>query len=57
MLVSGDTAPGTEIMAGDKPVGTLHSVAGSRGLAYLRFDRAKGVMHAGDAEITLTNAC
>ncbi|NRB05805.1 MAG: folate-binding protein YgfZ [Rhodobacteraceae bacterium] len=49
--LSGDAAPGTEIFAGEKPVGLLHSVAGERGLAYLRFDRAKGDMHAGDAQI------
>jgi folate-binding protein YgfZ len=46
--------PGTEIRAGDRPAGTLHSTAGGLGLAYLRFDRAAGApMCAGAAEITL----
>ena len=34
-------APGTEIMAGSMPIGTLGSVAGSSGLALLRLDRAE----------------
>lgn len=44
--------PGAAIMAGDKPAGTLFSVADGRGLAHLRFDRAKGPMQAGDARVT-----
>ena len=43
--------PGTEIRAGDKPAGTLHSAAGGQGLAYLRFDRATGELVAGEARI------
>ena len=35
-------AAGTEIRAGGKVAGTLFSVAGRAGLAYLRFDRAEG---------------
>ena len=50
--VTGDAAPGTEITSGGKAVGTLHSVADGQALAYLRFDRAKGDMVAGDAVIT-----
>ena len=49
--VTGAAAPGTPITADNKPVGTLHSVAGGEGIAYLRFDRATGPMQAGDAEI------
>lgn len=44
-------APGTEIMAGDRPAGTLYSVAGGEGLAYLRFDRSEGEMTAGTARV------
>lgn len=43
--------PGTEITAGGKAVGTLHSVRDGSGLAYLRFDRAGGAMRAGEAEV------
>ena len=43
--------PGTEIRAGEKPAGTLHSAAGGQGLAYLRFDRATGELVAGEARI------
>jgi folate-binding protein YgfZ len=45
--------PGTEIRAGDKVAGTLFSVAGGRGLAHLRFDRAGGEMTAGAARVAL----
>ncbi|TPE47949.1 CAF17-like 4Fe-4S cluster assembly/insertion protein YgfZ [Amaricoccus solimangrovi] len=44
--------PGTEITAGGKPVGTVLTVGEGAGLAYLRFDRAQGVLRAGAAEIT-----
>lgn len=47
------TAPiGSEITAGGKSVGTLYSQADGKALAYLRFDRAKGNMIAGDATVT-----
>lgn len=52
VTVDGDVEPGTEIVSGGKPVGMLHSRAGNKALAYLRFDRAKGEMTAGDAKIT-----
>jgi folate-binding protein YgfZ len=52
VAITGTATPGTPITAEGKPVGTLHSVAGNQGLAYLRFDRAKGDMQAGDATIT-----
>ena len=47
--LEGAARSGTEITSEGKPVGTLHSVAGNTGLAYLRFDRAKGEMKAKDA--------
>ena len=53
VLVEGDAAPGTEIVADGRPVGVLHTRSGVRGLAYLRFDRADGAMRAGDAVVTL----
>ena len=53
VTVEGDAAPGTEIRAEDgRPAGTLHTVAGGRAIAYLRFDRATGPMEAGAARVT-----
>lgn len=50
------TAPvGTAILAGEKPAGTLYTQAGGQGIAYLRFDRAKGPMSAGEARVTWIN--
>jgi folate-binding protein YgfZ len=43
VIVTGDRAlpvPGSDMTAGGKPVGTLGSVAGNRGLAIVRIDRA-----------------
>jgi folate-binding protein YgfZ len=45
-------APGTEIVADGKPAGTLYGAVAGRGLAYLRFDRARGELRAGDARVT-----
>lgn len=39
--------PGASITAGGKPVGTLGSVAGGKGLALVRIDRVKDAMDAG----------
>lgn len=50
--ISGTAHTGDEITANDKPVGTLHTISGNHALAYLRFDRAEGVMQAGDATLT-----
>ena len=47
--VEGAVAAGDEIMADGKSAGAVHTVSGDRALAYLRFDRAKGEMTAGDA--------
>lgn len=47
------TAPvGTEITANGKAAGVLYTQSGGKALAYLRFDRAKGPMSAGDASVT-----
>lgn len=53
--VSGDAEAGTDITANGKPAGTLHTVANGQGIAYLRFDRAKGEMNAGSAIVTLAD--
>ncbi|UWQ78021.1 folate-binding protein [Leisingera sp. S132] len=50
--VEGKAPAGTEITAGGKVAGTLYTQAGGQGIAYLRFDRAKGEMQAGDARVT-----
>jgi folate-binding protein YgfZ len=41
--------PGTTILAGDKPVGTIGSTAGQNGLALIRIDRAANALAAGIA--------
>ena len=56
VAVAGDADTGTEIVAEGKAVGTLLSRAGDRAIAYLRFDRAKGAMHAGEATVTLAES-
>lgn len=48
-----DAAPeGTELTSGGKPAGTVFTQAQGMGLAYLRFDRAKGPMLAGDVAVS-----
>ena len=39
--------PGTAVLAGDKPVGTMGSSAGAHGLALIRIDRAADALAAG----------
>ena len=51
--VEGGAQPGTPITADGRPAGTLHTRAGDRAIAYLRFDRAQGPMMAGDAAVRL----
>ncbi len=51
--IEGDAQPGTPITADGRPAGTLHTRAGDRAIAYLRFDRAQGPMMAGDATVRL----
>ncbi len=53
VAVTGEAELGAPIMSGDKPVGTLHSRAGDRAIAWLRFDRAGEEMRAGDARVRL----
>lgn len=53
VTIEGDAPPpGTEITAGGRTAGVLHTIAGDRALAYLRFDRAEGEMRAADARLT-----
>ena len=54
VAVSGHAPVGTQIMAGDKPAGTLLTQSQGSALAYLRFDRAAGPMRAEDASVTWT---
>lgn len=51
VAVEGSAPVGTPITAGGKPAGTLYTQADGQGIAYLRFDRAKGDMSAGDAVV------
>ena len=51
--VHGDATSGAPVTAADKPVGTLLTRSGDQAIAYLRFDRAKGPMQAGAAEVRL----
>ncbi len=50
--IDGDAQTGDEITADGKPAGTLFTISGDRGLAFLRFDRAEGEMQAGKAKLT-----
>ena len=56
MDVTGAAPVGTDIMSGDRPAGVLYSQAGGKGIAYLRYDRAKGAMKAGDAMVVWAGA-
>ena len=49
--IDGDAAFGAEIFAGERSVGTVFTRAGDKAIAYLRFDRAKGEMRAGEAKV------
>ena len=52
VALSGKAEPGTPILTEDgREAGQLRSVAGDRGLAYLRFDRTEGPLTAGEATI------
>lgn len=52
VTVDGTAPVGTEIVANGKPAGTLYTQSGGRGIAFLRFNRAKGEMQAGEATVT-----
>ncbi len=54
VALDGTAETGTEILSDGKAAGVLHTVSGNSALAYLRFDRAKGDMTAGDATVRLT---
>ncbi len=49
--VEGTAPAGSEITGGGKPVGTLYTQSGGRGIAYLRFDRADGPMEAAGVRV------
>ena len=51
VAVSGKAAAGTDIRAGEKIAGTLLSRTEDQAIAYLRFDRAKGPLHADAATV------
>jgi tRNA-modifying protein YgfZ len=51
--VTGAAPVGTPVTAGGKPVGTLFTQSGGRGIAYLRLDRAGGDMLADAASVRL----
>ncbi len=51
--VAGAAPVGTPVTAGGKPVGTLFTQSGGRGIAYLRLDRAGGDMLADNATVRL----
>lgn len=50
--VQGEAPPGSPILQGDKPAGSLFTRSGSQAIAYLRFDRVEG-LKAGLAEISV----
>ncbi len=53
--LDGPAEPGTPITLEDgREVGKLHTISGGKAIAYLRFDRAKGVLKAGEAGVTWT---
>ncbi len=54
VAVDGAAPVGTPIMAGQKEAGTLFTQSRGHAIAHLRFDRAEGVMRAGDARVTWT---
>lgn len=53
--IDGTASVGTGITANGKPAGTLYTQSGGRGIAWLRFDRAKGAMQAGGASVRRTD--
>lgn len=54
VAVTGEAVPGAELLTGEgKVAGRLGTVAGDRGLAHLRLDRAEGTLRAGSAEVRM----
>ena len=55
--VKGEAPVGTDVVAEDGRVaGKLYTQANGRGLAYLRFNRAKGALTAGEAAVKLSSS-
>ncbi|WP_102224410.1 CAF17-like 4Fe-4S cluster assembly/insertion protein YgfZ [Acidimangrovimonas sediminis] len=53
VTVEGAAPVGTQLMTeGGKTAGTLYTQSGGRAIAFLRLDRAEGVLHAGAATVT-----
>lgn len=52
--VTGEAPAGTPITTDGKAVGTLFTQSDGKGIAYLRFDRSKGDLQAGDATLRYT---
>ncbi len=50
--IAGEAPPGTPILQGEKPTGTLFTQSQGRAIAYLRFDRAENLT-AGSAKVSL----
>ena len=50
--IAGEAPPGTPILQGEKPAGTLFTQSQGRAIAYLRFDRTENLT-AGSAKISL----
>ncbi|WP_147124288.1 YgfZ/GcvT domain-containing protein [Shimia ponticola] len=51
--IEGHAEAGTPITVGDKEAGTLHSVVGNEGLAYVRFDRMTEAAQADGTPVTV----
>jgi len=52
VAVTGSAPVGSEIATPEgKPAGRLYTQSGGRGIAYLRFDRARPGMTAGEARV------
>lgn len=51
VAVEGGTSPGTPVLSGGKPTGTIYTQVGGQGLAHLRLDRAGPDMEAGSAKV------
>jgi len=52
VAITGTAPTGTPITSDGKPAGTLYTQSGNQAIAYLRFDRAKGALLAGEASLT-----
>ncbi|SDI18885.1 YgfZ/GcvT domain-containing protein [Lutimaribacter saemankumensis] len=52
VAIDGGTPVGTEITVDGKPAGTVYTQSGGRAIAYLRFDRMRDGMQAGEAKIS-----